>query len=254
MWTPDGVKALASLVTAVFWPLLALAAMLMFAPQLRDLLSRLSDFEAFGLKAKVAEKVQESAEAAQRTDEPDNGPTTDDLRRAIQVETLASKAPQAFVRQEAESLAAEYERVRASMPGSNKRTRAMEVVVAKMRAFGRAALPLRYELAASPSPGHRLQAIISLQLQPDFELVEWLGERAAKEVPFVAFHALVALNRAVSDSMASEHLRILERALEITRTARPSFGRDTSRIQQFEAFQQGVVALGEEDQPKNEAI
>jgi hypothetical protein len=160
------------------------------------------------------------------------------------VEALTAKAPQAFVRGQAQQLAAEYERVRASMPASDKRTRAMEVVVAKMRTIGRSALPLRYELSASHSPGQRLQAIVSLQLEPDFEMLDWLAERVVKEVPFIGYHALMALNAAVEHHLAPEHRTALESALAVARTARSSFGRDTSRIRQFELFEARVLKLG----------
>ena len=89
------------------------------------------------------------------------------------------------MRQQVDELAAEHERVRGSMRVSDTRTRAMEVVVSKMRTIGRAAYPLRHELSVSASPGHRLQAIASLQVMPDYDLLDWLANRIDQERPFV---------------------------------------------------------------------
>lgn len=244
MWTPEGIKALASLVTAVSWPLLALVSMMRFAPQVGDMLSRLSDVEVFGLKAKVAQKLAESASEAEATDAKDLGPTQADVVRAAEVAKMAAKAPPTFVKQQAEDLAAEYEQVRASMLPGDKRTRAMSVVVSKMRAIGGAVFPQRYILAASPSPGRRLMAMVSLQLTPDYEMLAWLAGQISKETPFVGYHALVALNRAAEGPEARGHMLQLQDALRIANDAEAGFMGDPGRIQLLGALNRRVTALG----------
>jgi hypothetical protein len=232
------------LISAVVWPLFAFAVLIVLAPQLRDLVSRLTDFEAFGVKAKVSQNLKEAAKAAEKAETPSSGPTPGELHRAFVVEQLTSKTDTSFIRKQVDDLATEYERVRASMPASDTRTRAMEVVVAKMRTIGRAAFPLRYDLSISPSPGRRLQAIVSLQLIPDFDdFLDWLAERVSKEVPFLQYHALVALNAAATDARAVAHLPALERALAVAQVASPSFGRDTGRIRQLDSLRTRVQQL-----------
>ncbi len=224
LMTPEGLKALASLVSAVAWPLLVFGAVVVLLPELRSLLARLSDVEVSGIKARVKEKVETelkaSADEARRAGtQLSTGPTAGEFARALQVERLASGADISYVRREAERLAAEYERIRASMPFSDERTRLLEVVMAQMRTIGRAALPLRFEFAHSPSPGRRLQAIASLQVEPDFEFLPWLAERPKFEKPFVAYHAMVALNAAARDSRAPSFITELEEALLSARRA-----------------------------------
>ena len=79
--------------------------------------------------------------------------------------------------QEAEVLAFECERVRASLPLGDERTQKMEAVGAKMRTIGRTVYPRRHELAGSPLPGKRLEAIAALQVVPDYDMFDWLASR-----------------------------------------------------------------------------
>jgi hypothetical protein len=249
--TPDGVKAAASLFSAVAWPALIVFLVLVFRPQLMEIVHGLTEFEIFGVKGKIINQLNRSAEAAEKlTPEHAEGeglspaPTPGELERAVQVERLTSNVDLSFVRQQVDQLAAEYERVRASMRASDTRTRAMEVVVSKMRTIGRAAYPLRHELSISPSPGHRLQAIASLQIIPDYDdLLDWLVDRLDVERPFIGYHALVALNTAAADESASDHLPALEHALARAREKSAAIGRDTDRqrlLKQFEVRVEGL--------------
>ena len=67
--SPDSLRAVAGLVSAVAWPVIAGVALWKLLPQLRDLLARLSDFEAFGIKAKVKEKVEKVENELKRSAE-----------------------------------------------------------------------------------------------------------------------------------------------------------------------------------------
>jgi hypothetical protein len=150
----------------------------------------------------------------------------------------------ASVRQQVDALAAEYERVRGSMPSSDVRTRAMEAVVSKMRAIGGTAYLLRHELSLSPSPGHRLQAIVSLQIIPDYgDLLDWLADRIGTERPFVGYHALVALNSAAGNESAPEHLVALERTLDRVRNTSSKIDRDTDRRRMVDRFERQIERL-----------
>ncbi len=89
--------------------------------------------------------------------------------------------------------AQEYETTRASMRAGPERTRAMNAVVAKMRALALAADLFLDEFMAADSPGRRLAAICILQLKPEMRALPWLTDRMRQEQPFVFFHAAVAL-------------------------------------------------------------
>jgi hypothetical protein len=98
-----------------------------------------------------------------------------------------------FVRSHLLGLSAEYAKTRADMPSGDVRTRQMEIIVTKMRSVALAATPLLRSLADSRVPGERLAAISILQVTPQTEYVEWLGERCLEDQPFLVYHAAVAL-------------------------------------------------------------
>jgi hypothetical protein len=216
--------------------LLALLLILTFRPQLKDIIPRVTEFEIFGLKGKIQNQLNQSAQQA-KLDGLSEAPSPGELERAVRVEAITGKTGLSIVRQEVGELAAEYERVRASMPPGEARTRALEVVVAKMRTIGRAAYPLRYELSHSTSPGCRLQAIASLQVLPDYDLLEWLVDCIRAERPFVGYHALVALNSAAADERALTYLSTLEAALTRVQEIVAKVVRDGDRERAFSQFE-----------------
>jgi hypothetical protein len=103
----------------------------------------------------------------------------------------------------------------------------MEVVVSKMRTIGQAFFPVRHEFAASPAPGKRLMAIASLEVSPDYDMLDWLAERISSEKPFVQYHALVAILLAAKALPAKAYLPSFERAVE--KLDHPTFDRATDR-------------------------
>jgi hypothetical protein len=112
-----------------------------------------------------------------------------------------------------------------------------------MRTIGRAAFPIRYELIQSPSPGRRLQAIASIQVVPDFDLLDWLVDRIRVERPFIGYHALVALNTAALDSHAHSHFSSLELALKSAQEGSKGLPLDSDRMQALSEFEKAVAKL-----------
>jgi hypothetical protein len=241
--TPDGLKAVAAFVSAVAWPALALFFVLRFRSEIVSFLTRIRKMEAFGVKAEIEAELEKSAQDAEASQGQSKAPTRDELKRAEYVERLATPADFEIVRRQVDDLAAEYEKIRATMPSSDARTRRMEVIVSKMRTIGRAAYPLRYRLMQSPSPGQRLQAVACLQVIPDFDQLDWLADRVRVEKPFVSYHAIVALNVAAQDSNGSEHLTALTEALENVRAHTRGLSSDADRVQELAAFEARVSAL-----------
>jgi hypothetical protein len=159
------------------------------------------------------------------------------------VKNLAADANSGVIATQAEVLAAEYQQVRDSMLPGNKRTRAMEVVVSKMRTIGQAFFPIRHEFAGSASPGKRLMVIASLQVSPDYDMLDWLAERVGSEKPFLQYHALVAILLAVQGSNAKAYIRSLEAAVEKISRFKDNLDGDMSRIGTLEQIKKAVENL-----------
>jgi hypothetical protein len=242
--SPDGLRAIAALIGSIAWPALALFMILSFRPQLAEVVRGITEFDVFGVKGKIQRQLDQSAQAAENIDKLSQAPTPGEVARSIIVEKLTQSSDLALVRQQVDELALEYERIRSSMPSGDTRTRRMEVVVAQMRTLGRAVYAFRHELAASPSPGKRLQAIASLQVVPDFEdLLLWLAERISTERPFVAYHALVALNVAAADARALDYVPALQQALARAQEQTETLSNDSDRKFQLKEFQHRIQRL-----------
>jgi hypothetical protein len=229
--SPEFLKAIAELIGAVAWPIAVVTAILVFKNQIGRFLGDVSAIEAFGAKIsrKITGQLKISAQEAAAIAGKSTAPTQGEIARSVLIESLVSDSDLSVVRKQGETLAAEYERVRASMLPGDERTRRMEVVVAKMRTIGRAIFPLRHEFASSPSPGMRLVAISALQVEPDYEMLDWLAERLGTERPFVGYHALVALLVAIRSPGSSAHVTAIERATQIAQRNRGSIGDDADR-------------------------
>ena len=165
-----------------------------------------------------------------------------EVSAATGVRSLLEAAPTSTLRKAAEGaikarmlgFAQEYETTRASMHAGPERTRAMNAVVAKMRALALAAdLFLDEFMNASSSPGRRLAAICILQLKPEMRAVPWLVERMRQEQPFVFFHASVALLNTARRFGLSEHPALstaLRSALAQVQSFGPNADANTVRL------------------------
>lgn len=247
-WWSEASTALTAVVSVLAWPIVVVFSLYIFREPIKGLIGRIREIELPGALGKVKaidQKLNQSAEEASKREGESDAPTPGELKRAIEVERLTGELDISVVRKHVDELAAEYERVRTSMSPGDPRTRAMEVVMSKMRTFGRAAYPLRYELAASPSPGRRLQAIACLQVIPDYDELDWLAERVDKERPFVGYHALVALNTAARGDHASAHLKELKNALGKVKEKSKSLGKDADRSKAIGELERAIQSLTE---------
>lgn len=200
-------EAITRLIVAMAWPLLVGVVIYIFRSRLTAFLDEVHEVEFWGVKARVRKELNKAAEKAAST--LSSGPSKDELSGAANVAELA-KQDVALVRQQVDMLAIEYDNLRGSMPSGDERTGKLEKVVSKMRTIGQAAYGIRYELAASPSPGRRLQAVACLQMLPDYELLDWLARRVGEKKRFIAYHALIALIAATGGPLAREHLKEIE--------------------------------------------
>ncbi len=237
---------IASICTALAWPVLIGFVLVLFRVEARELLQAAVGVAGGATRFKiwqiefdrdVQQQIARSESAALSTPPetpaspgsrivlgtPPPGPSeaaqaaasisSTEVSAATGVRSLLEAAPTSTLRKAAEEairtrmlgFAQEYETTRASMHAGAERTRAMNAVVAKMRALALAAdLFLDELMAASSSPGRRLAAICILQLKPEMRAVPWLLERMRQEQPFVFFHASVALLNTARRFGASE--------------------------------------------------
>ena len=241
--SPERIQATAALLSAIAWPICFITFFLVFRRPIIDFLYGVQDVEFAGAKFKKLQNELKKAEVeVSAQDGALVSPSGAEQARIAKVEELIGETPQ-LARREAEALAYEYEKVRGSMPSSDERTRRMEVVVAKKRTIGRAVYPLRYELAGSPSPGKRLQAIAALQIIPDYEMLGWLAERPGVERPFVGYHAGIALLQAAKDPSASKHGLILRNALKQVLMHTEYLEADTDRMKAMREFEAAISHL-----------
>lgn len=222
--SPDGavLNGVAAICAAVVWPAIVTLVLVLFRRQVAELMEAAVTVASGATRFKiwqiefdrdVQQAVSQSATAAlsapvagaraqpELSQEATTIPGTE-VAAATHVRSLLDTAPNTTLRKEMEAqirarmlgLAQEYETTRSSMPAGDERTRAMNGVVAKMRTLALAADFLVDELTgAAQSPGRRLAAICILQMKPSMSSVPWLVERMHAELPFVFFHAAVAL-------------------------------------------------------------
>jgi hypothetical protein len=145
-----------------------------------------------------------------------------------------------ITRERLTSLAREYQQIRELMPPGDERTQRMAVVFAEMKSQAISSYPLLQELAASSAPGERLAAISILQVLPNPQMLSWLAERPAQEMPFVAYHAVVALLIAVRN-LAGQYYQEVKLALDQAKKA------SSQGIQGFDRDRDDILKLAEQE-------
>lgn len=140
--------------------------------------------------------------------------TEQEVRTAEKIATLSAASGVTLndLRRNIDILAAKYESIRATMPSGYDRTRAMEIVASQMRGYTLAAYGLLHEYAGSSSAGKRLVAIGFLETKPNSQYFEWLAERFREEVPFLQYHAAVALRNATKQGLSAAQTQQLQSA------------------------------------------
>lgn len=139
----------------------------------------------------------ESAVAGVPTEEPTDSqqgsmPSAAQMRAATEVERIAADDPRAAIEKMLE-LAAEYERVRTSLPSGAERTRQMTGVIGRMSVVALGAESQLSKFSASSRPGERLAAVVILKMRFDPNYSKWLAERLVEDAPFIGFQAASAL-------------------------------------------------------------
>lgn len=98
-----------------------------------------------------------------------------------------------ILRRELTELAEEYTRIRQAMSPGDQRTRQLELIATKIRTTAFEAAPLITDFVSETRPERRLVAAVLLQVTPQREHLDWLGQRLSEKQPFLGYHAAVAL-------------------------------------------------------------
>ena len=236
-------KSATEFFNSVAWPTTAVFCAFLFRQQITKFIEDVDTVKIFG--AEISRKLKQSADEASVATGLSSAPSRGELIRATEVEGLAARANVATIRQQANELAAEYERIRRTLWAGVSRTRQMEIVVSKMRTLARAFYPLRHDYADSNSPGKRLMVIAALQVDPDYDMLEWLAERLELEKPFVGYHSAVALLLAMRTPEAEFHLAQIEPAVRTASQSRSSLGSDSDRIRTLDNVERQLEILRE---------
>lgn len=237
----DGLDAFFGFMEHIAWPVVAVTALVLF----RRPLGRIASLSYGEFKLDIGRELErvERAAGKQEAAERRSGPTALEAQAAREVDRLTTAASLGEVRNAGISLAAEYDRIRATMTSGPTRVQVMEGIVAKMRALAWALIPLRQEFMASPIPGWRLVAVSSLQLAPDYEALAWLVERIKSEKPFIGYHAALALRAAALDSSAPANRKSLCSAKALLRAAEIDLPPDSDRSSVLQQFKSIVETL-----------
>jgi hypothetical protein len=126
------------------------------------------------------------------------------------------------------ALAQEYVHIRRHVPwtADGKRDRKLEAITTRMKTLAFAAYPMLPRLIESVPPnagederaGERLAAVAMLQALPNPDLLGWLATCVAKEQPFLAYQAALALLVAAR-TLETIHRPTLTNAIKQARTA-----------------------------------
>lgn len=203
-------EGIAAILRSVLWPIVILTLALVYRIRISRLLDVLTQkvHDAKHLKAgqieldtqeaisKVVEQTGRDAGSQEiRREVPEN-----QINAARLVERNLRAAPIAFsekldvVERNVRALVNQYEQIRRDVSSGPQRTRQMNEITAKIRAYALVAYPLLPFLSESERPCERLAAICILQVKPEPTYFQWLIDRIMEESQaFLLFHASLAI-------------------------------------------------------------
>ena len=223
------------LIVGLAWPIVLTGVVVMFRAPVTRLIDRIKkvEIEKGRLSLEIQPILDQSATEARNAAKPPEQPTTAELERGEKIAAADIGWPR--IRVAAIERAVEYDTVRATMPSSEDRTKALTGIIAKMRTLGASVFPYRYEFVDAASPGQRLLVIAALQVTPDLDLCRWLRDRILQERPFLGFHAIGALRRALT-APAATHERTELKAIINEIDQNKNFQGDSDRESAFKSL------------------
>jgi hypothetical protein len=231
MTTPDTqsstqiLSAVAAILQAVAWPLVAALFFLMYRARIGSLLDILgqklataSKFKAWQLELDdTSQDIKDAVRKAGDTANPESTlgkissaqvQAAEEVRDRIRNSPLPDTRALPAVREQLYALIQEYDQSRRDLPPGFVRTKKMTAIVAGMRALSLAALPLQAQLISESSPGARLAAICMLQISPDPDYFDWIIERLnAEDQAFILCQAAVAVLELVQSGKLDDKIK-----------------------------------------------
>jgi hypothetical protein len=185
--------SVAALFAAIAWPATIICVVVIFRAELQSTLSKVSGLVDRVTKASLAGINLELDRVADAEADKSGKITPRQVeaaaRIAIQTREVDSKALLA----ELDRLCLEYDSLRRTLPSGDARTRAMTRVLVKMRSLAPSLTDYLDIYKSSGSAGNRLAAIAMMQMVPQIADLDWLKGRFSSELPFVFYHAALAL-------------------------------------------------------------
>jgi hypothetical protein len=210
----------AALIGAIAWPLAALVMVSFFRVELRSILAKIPLLLDRVKKASLPGVALELERVANAETEIGSNPSGQITPRQVEAATRIAVQKQELgsetLLRELDRLCLEYDSLRRTLPSGPDRTRAMTRVIVKMRSLAPSLVDFLDTYKGSGSPGSRLAAVAMMQMVPRVADLEWLRDRFSIELPFVFYHAALALQNVANVYTAPE---MRKRLLEITQQA-----------------------------------
>lgn len=222
------ISSVASLLSAISWPLIVGTFLFFCRKEVRLLLSvvtgkirdagrvRIAGFEVEALRGEMKAIVR-TAEISANTDNLSRNIPSQQFEAARMVAATFKRAKlsQPEIRRtlqpQVSDLAEEYDTIRIKMPRGAERTRRMNELAAALRALAPAVAPLLPDLMHSFSPGKRLAAICHIQMRPQSSYFRWLIERfKVEDQAFILFHAALAVYQCIEKRSFADATQTLE--------------------------------------------
>lgn len=215
------VTAFAALISALAWPILLAAVVIHFRKAISAGLDRVPEMMSRAHKAKLGWleiELRQVADIANASPKDKGVVSPEQIRSAAKVEVFSQDLSLGDLRYQVEKLCIEYEDIRRKLPSGQKRTQAMDAVLAQMRTIGPSISFMLDDLKRSSRAADRLVAVAIMQMELSRADPNWLLLRFSEDVPFIFYHASLILEnlvRTISGEDKVELIDVAQNALEI---------------------------------------
>ncbi len=227
------ITAVAAIFGAVLWPAFFAVIMIAYRREIRASLARLPSLIDRARRVK-GPGIEVDLDALAASAPVSGEITTDQLRAAEELILSSGVAERDRLLSRLDALCIQYDAVRRTMPAGSQRTREMTQIIAKMRAIGPSLSSTIEVFKGSGSAGSRLAAIAMMQMEPAKADIPWLKARFANELPFIFYHAALALTNAAgtTSELRAAAVNAAAEALQIVRSFKGIPDAETIRVLQ----------------------
>ena len=215
------VTAIAALISALAWPAIFAAFVIYFRKEISAGMERVPEMMSRAQKAKLGWleiELRQAADIANASPKDKGVVSPEQIRSAAKVEVFSQDLSLGDLRYQVEKLCIEYEDIRRRLPSGQKRTQAMDAVLAQMRTIGPSISFMLDDLKRSSRAADRLVAVAIMQMESSRADPNWLLLRFSEDVPFIFYHASLVLQNLVrtrSGADKDELIDVAQNALGI---------------------------------------